>query len=140
MIKKVDHIGIVVHSLAATIPLYRDVLGLEYINTEVVPDGSVRVAFFKTGDVKIELIEPIDNPGVQKFLETRGGGLHHVCYESTDLKADLAALAQQGVRLLDKEPRDGAHHMKVAFAHPKDLAGVLVELAQPAKEYEALYG
>ncbi len=131
MIRKVDHLGIVVRSLEQSIPYYRDLLGLPFLGTEIVPDGTVRVAFFQAGESKIELIEPIANPGVEKFLEKRGEGIHHVCLQTDDIVAELARLAAAGADLIDKAPRAGAHHMQVAFVHPKSMGGVLVELAQP---------
>lgn len=137
MIRKVDHLGIVVRSLEQSIPYYRDLLGLPFLGTEVVPDGTVRVAFFQAGESKLELIEPIANPGVEKFLEKRGEGIHHVCLQTDDIVAELARMEAEGAQLIDKAPRAGAHHMQVAFVHPKSVGGVLVELAQPSDEAHA---
>lgn len=130
MLKNLDHVAIVVESIEAAMPIYRDLLGLEYLSSEVAPDGTVKAAFFKAGGSKIELVEPIDNPGVEKFLQTRGGGLHHVCYETDDIEAELTRLKEQGVRLVDEAPRPGALGKRIAFVHPKSLGGVLVELAE----------
>lgn len=133
MIEKIDHLGIAVKDLEKGIRLYRDVLGLEFLGREVVPDGTVEVAFFKVGESKVELVMPVDNPGVDRFLETRGDGLHHICYATSDINADLERMKAAGARLIDDEPRAGAHGKKVAFVHPKSLSGVLVELSQDAK-------
>lgn len=137
MIRKVDHIGIVVRSLEESIPYWRDLLGLPYLGSEVVPDGTVRVAFFQSGESKIELIEPIDNPGVEKFIERRGEGIHHICLQTDDIVAELGRMQAEGATLIDEQPRPGAHGMQVAFVHPKSLGGVLVELAQPGDDTHA---
>jgi len=131
VIKAVDHIGIVVRDLDAQVALYQDRLGLPYQGTETVPDGTVKVAFFDAGESKIELITPLDNPGVEKFLEKRGEGIHHICYRTDDIEAELERLRADGARLIDERPRDGAHGMRVAFVHPKSMGGVLIELAEP---------
>ncbi len=135
MIKKIDHIAIAVKNLAEEIPRYRDVLGLEFMGTEVVPEQKVTVAFFKVGDVFIELLEPLsaDSP-VSAFIEKKGGGLHHLALEVDDLRSDIRGLQEKGVQMLDKEPRLGAHHAQIAFAHPKSFSGVLYELKQKGDE------
>ncbi len=129
--QQIDHLGLAVRSLEEASQLYRDVLGLTCQGTEEVPDQKVRVVFFEMGEVRIELLEPTaaDSP-IARFLETRGPGLHHVAYRVADLPATLAALRSGGVRLIDEEPRDGAHGMKIAFAHPKSTGGVLTEFCQ----------
>ena len=134
MLKKIDHLGIVVHDLNEAIPKYRDLLGMKYLGRETAPDGTVEVAFFAVGESKVELVQPLDNPSVARFLEKRGEGLHHVCYGSDDIEADLARLAEGGARLIDKEPRPGAHGKRIAFVHPASTSGVLVELSQDAEE------
>lgn len=132
--KKISHIGIAVTSLEAAIPLYRDVLGMEFEGTEEVAEQKVKVAFFIAGESRIELLEATtpDSP-VAKFLEKNGEGIHHLAYEVDDVKAAIAALQAQGVRLIDNEPRRGAHGTSIAFLHPKATGGVLTELCQPHK-------
>lgn len=130
MIKKIDHLGVVVKDLDASIKLYQDTLGLEFNGREVVPDGTVEVAFFRIGESNIELIQPLNNPGVTKFLETRGEGLHHICIETDNIQAELATMKAKGAKLIDEQPRAGAHGKQIAFVHPKSLSGVLVELSQ----------
>ena len=129
--QRIDHLGIAVRSLDEASRFYRDVLGLEYGGTEEIPDQKVRVAFFQIGEVRIELLEPTaaDCP-IAKFLETRGPGLHHIAYQVEDLPGTLAALKAAGVRLIDETPREGAHGMKIAFAHPQSTTGVLTEFCQ----------
>jgi methylmalonyl-CoA/ethylmalonyl-CoA epimerase len=114
--------------------LYRDVMGLACEGTEVIEDQGVRVMFFTLGEVRVELLEPTtDDSPIAKFLAQRGPGLHHVSYRVDDLSATLAALKAAGVKLIDDTPRDGAHGMKIAFAHPKSTDGVLTEFCQPAR-------
>lgn len=135
MLTHIDHIGIAVRSISEALKIFRDLLGFEELSSEVVPDGTVKVAFLKVGGTKLELIEPIANPGVSRFLEKRGEGLHHICFYSTDIASDLEQFRKAGVVLIDQEPRKGAHGMMVAFLHPRSLNGVLVELAQREEEY-----
>ena len=127
----IDHLGFAVHSLEEASRFYRDVLKLKCEGTEEIPDQKVKVIFFRVGDVRIELLEPTaaDSP-IRKFLDKRGPGFHHVAYRVADLPTTLAELTASGVKLIDKEPRDGAHGMKIAFAHPNSTGGVLVEFCQ----------
>lgn len=131
MIKKIDHVAIAVKDLKEEIVRYRDVLGLEFLGTEVVPEQKVTVAFFKVGDVRIELLEPLspDSP-ISAFIEKKGGGLHHLALEVDDIGADIRQLQEKNVQMLDREPRKGAHNAHIAFVHPKSFSGVLYELQQ----------
>jgi len=131
MIKKIDHIAIAVNDLKKEIEVYNKIPGFEFHGTEVVEEQKVTVAFFKVGDVFIELLEPLsDDSPVSKFIEKRGGGLHHISYEVDDVKNEISSFEDKGIRMLDKEPRIGAHKAKIAFAHPKDFSGVLTELKE----------
>jgi len=131
MTKKISHIGIAVKNLEASIPFYRDVLGMEYEGSEVVAEQKVKVAFLVIGESRIELLEPTaDDSPVAKFLEKNGEGTHHIAYEVADLEAALADLKAKGVRLIDETPRNGAHGTRIAFLHPKASGGVLTELCQ----------
>ncbi len=132
MIRKLNHVGIAVESIAAARGFYEDVLGLPFEGMEEVPDQKVRVAFFRCGEVRIELLEPLspDSP-IAKALESRGPGVHHLAFETEDIDAELARLNEQGVRLVDSSPRAGAHHTRIAFLHPKASGKVLTELTQP---------
>jgi len=131
MTGKINHIGIAVKNLEASMPLYRDVLGMTFEGTEEVNDQRVRVAFFAIGESRIELLEPTtpDSP-VAKFLEKNGEGVHHVAYQVADVAAALEELRNTGVRLIDEHPRRGAHGTQIAFLHPKATGGVLTELCQ----------
>lgn len=131
MIGKINHIGIAVSSLEESVPFYRDVLGLEYMGEETVAEQKVRAAMFGVGEVKIELLEPAsDDSPIAKYLEKKGEGIHHVAYESDDIVGELGAMERAGVQLIDKEPRSGAHNMKIAFLHPKSTGKVLTEICQ----------
>ena len=131
MIKKIDHIAIAVKNLEEEIARYRDVLGFKFLGTEVVEEQKVKVAFFEIGNVFIELTSPTsDDSPISKFIEKRGGGIHHIAYETDDILKEIPALEDKGVIMLNKEPKKGAHDAKIAFAHPKSFAGVLVELKE----------
>ncbi len=131
MLGKIDHLGIAVRDLEAAISSYRDVLGLEVTHREVVADQGVEVAKLPVGESAVELICPVDpQGGVARFLEKRGEGIHHVCYEVPDLEEALARLASAGAKLIDARPRVGAGGDLIAFVHPSAMAGVLTELKQ----------
>jgi methylmalonyl-CoA/ethylmalonyl-CoA epimerase len=129
MIKKINHIAIVVPELEAGKTFWADVLGLTVSHEEHVADQAVDVAFLPVGESKIELLEPLDSEsGVAKFMQKRGPGIHHLCLEVDDLEATLAELKAAEVQLIDESPRIGAGGRKMAFIHPKATGGVLVEL------------
>ncbi len=130
MIKKVDHIAIVVHSIEEALQIYEGALGLELSDVKEVPEQGVKVAFLPVGESEIELVEPITTEGgVASFLEKRGEGLHHICLEVEDIEAALQDLRAKGLCLIDRRPRQGAHG-RVAFLHPKSTHGVLIELIE----------
>ena len=132
MTGKINHIGIAVNNLEASLPFYRDTLGMTYEGDEVVAEQKVKVVFLAVGESRIELLEPTDdNSPVAKFLAKNGEGVHHIAYEVADLEAALADLRRDGVRLIDETPRRGAHGTSIAFLHPKATGGVLTELCQP---------
>jgi methylmalonyl-CoA/ethylmalonyl-CoA epimerase len=132
VIEKINHIAIAVRSLQEHIPFYRDVLNLEYRGTEVVEDQKVRLAVFRVGEVQIELLEPTepDSP-ISAYIEKRGEGMHHISYQVDDIEGQIAELKKKRVRMIDGQPRDGAHGSRIAFLHPKSSAKVLTELTQP---------
>lgn len=134
MLDRIDHIGIAVRSIDQKIPLYRDVLGLEFEGTEEVAEQKVRVAFFKLGESLIELLEPTaDDSPVAKFLEKNGEGIHHLAAGCDDIDEARRKAAEGGLRLLSDEPRDGAHGKLISFVHPKDTGGVLLEFTERRK-------
>lgn len=131
MMRKIDHLGIVVRDLEAALAHWAGLLGIEAVHREVVADQGVEVAKFPVGESSVELIMPVkEGTGIAKFLEKRGEGIHHVCYAVPDLEAELARLAASGVALIDEKPRVGAGGDLIAFLHPKSTNGVLTELKQ----------
>jgi methylmalonyl-CoA/ethylmalonyl-CoA epimerase len=129
MIKKINHIAIVVSDLEASMRFWVDALGLELSHKETVASQGVEVAFLPIGDSKIELLQPIDNEsGVARYLEKRGSGLHHLCVEVENIVATLAKLEAADVQLINEEPVVGSDGRKFAFIHPKSANGVLLEL------------
>jgi methylmalonyl-CoA/ethylmalonyl-CoA epimerase len=131
MIEKIDHLGIAVESLADTIPIFRDLLGLELLEEEEVPEQKVRVAKFRVGDVDIELLEPTspESP-IAKFLSARGQGIHHIAYKTDDICGQIEKLVDKGAAMIDNVPRTGAGGMKIAFIHPKSTAKILTEICE----------
>jgi methylmalonyl-CoA/ethylmalonyl-CoA epimerase len=134
MLKRIHHVGVVVPDLEQALSFWRDVLGLQFRKSATVEDQGVRAALLDAGGAEIELLEPLNREGgVGKFLERRGGGLHHVCFESDDVAADLEAARGRGLPLIDRKPRRGLAGM-ICFLHPKATCGVLVEYAQVVDE------
>ncbi|MEX2247599.1 MAG: methylmalonyl-CoA epimerase [Dehalococcoidia bacterium] len=131
MIKKVHHIGIVVRDMEQAMRFYRDTLGLHVHRQEMIEDQGVKAALLTLGDSEIELLEPVaPDTGVARYLERRGEGLHHLCFEVLSVDTDLAGLKQKQVELIDQEPRDGLAG-RICFLHPSALDGTLVELCEP---------
>ena len=131
---KIDHIGIAVKKLSVSIPLFEKLLNAPCYKTEVVEMEQVNTAFFKTGDSKIELIEAYA-PGsvINKFIEKKGEGLHHIAFETDDLEGEVTRLLNNGFTLINEVPKKGADNKLVCFLHPKDTNGVLVELVMEIK-------
>jgi methylmalonyl-CoA/ethylmalonyl-CoA epimerase len=131
MLKKIHHVGVVVPDLEQAMALWRDLLGLRLTKTQTIQDQGVKAALLQVGESEIELLEPLspDN-GVGKFLSRRGGGLHHVCFETADVERELDGAKARGIQLIDQKPRLGLAGM-ICFLHPKATRGVLVEYAQP---------
>jgi len=131
---KISHLGIATKGIEEALKFWEDALGLENVHTEVVEDQKVRVAMLPLGESRIELLEPTseDSP-ISKFLEKRGGGIHHIAVEVDDIEAALAKLKSEGARLIDESPRIGAEGCLVAFVHPASANGVLLELVQENK-------
>jgi len=134
MITKINHIGIAVSSVDAYLKFYTEALGLKLDEIEVVEEQKVRTAIIKVGESKIELLESTDPEGtIAKFIQNKGEGLHHLAFETTDVKETLADLKKKGIPLIDNEPRKGVQHTQMAFLHPK-TARVLVEVVEEPKK------
>jgi methylmalonyl-CoA epimerase len=128
MLKKIDHLGIAVHSLEEARQFYEGALGLSCEKVEEIPSQKVRTAFYALGEVHIELLEPMDEESpVAKFLAKNGPGVHHVAYAVDDVQAQLEQASQSGCKLINQEPVPGAGGKQVAFLHPKSSFGVLTE-------------
>ena len=128
---KINHLGIATKGIEEALKFWEDALGLENIQTEVVEDQKVRVAMLPLGESRIELLEPTsDDSPISKFLEKRGGGIHHIAVDVEDIEVSLKKLKDQGMRLIDETPRIGAEGCLVAFVHPSSANGVLLELVQ----------
>lgn len=135
MIQRIDHLGIAVRCLDSSIPAFERLLGSTCQGRETVESQRVKTAFFQVGEIAIELLEPTDPQSpIAKFIESRGEGLHHVALATDGVGHELERLADKGVRLIDAEPRPGAHGKEIAFVHPKSALGVLVELCSPPKQ------
>jgi methylmalonyl-CoA/ethylmalonyl-CoA epimerase len=124
----IEHIGIAVSRLEESISYYEKVLGLECYAIEEVADQKVRTAFFQVGETKIELLESTDPEGpIGKFIEKKGPGVHHLAFAMEDVAKALQNAKDQGVRLIDEQPRKGAEGLQIGFLHPKSTQGVLTE-------------
>ena len=131
MIRRLDHIAIAVPDLRHAIQRFCMDLGLPLLGQEDVPAQSTTTAFLPVGETRIELVHPMEGKGpIQTFLDKRGGGLHHLCFETDDIMGDVARLKSKGYRALSEQPSPGAHGSQVIFFHPKDFDGVLIELVQ----------
>lgn len=129
--KHIDHIGIAVKNLEEAISTYEKLLNADCYKREVVEDQKVDTAFFKTGESKVELLgATADDSVIKKYVEKRGEGIHHVAFEVDDIRAEMKRLQTEGFTLLSDEPSRGADNKLVAFVHPKDNNGVLIELCQ----------
>lgn len=125
---KIAHIGIAVNDLDAALALFRDTLGLHVEYRRAVPEQGVEIVGLAVGESEVELLKPLSpDSGVAKFLEKRGEGIHHVCFEVDDVEATLRDLESRGYALIDKTPRTGSNGRKLAFVHPKSTHGVLIE-------------
>jgi methylmalonyl-CoA/ethylmalonyl-CoA epimerase len=129
-ITKIHHVAVIVRNLEAALGLYRDKLGLKVESILDMEYDHVTIGFLPVGDTKIELVQPTDNTtGSARFLESKGEGFHHVCFEVPDIQKALDALAAMGLTLVDVAPRKGGEG-PVAFVHPRSCNGVLVELIE----------
>jgi methylmalonyl-CoA/ethylmalonyl-CoA epimerase len=130
-VKRIDPIAIVVDDIEAALAFWRDALGLELDHVEEVAEQKSVVAFLPAGESEVELVKPTTaDSGVARYLQKRGPGMHHICFEVDDIEASLAALKDKGVRLINETPVTGSGGRQIAFIHPESTNGVLVELYQ----------
>ena len=131
MVRRIEHIAVAVKDVEASTRLFKTLLGTTPSPIEMLPDERVKVAFFELGESRLELVQGIgsDNP-MSKFIERRGEGLHHICFEVEDLPETLRLLDAAGFPLIDSVPKPGSSGTRVAFLHPKGCNGVLIELVE----------
>ncbi len=136
MVKKLNHVAIAVSNLEESAKFYQDIMGLKLKGVEVVTAQKSKVGFFPIGETNVELVQPAepDSPLV-KFLETKGQGIHHICFEVDDIESEIKTFLEKGATLIDQKPRPGAHNSRVAFIHPKSSSGVLIELVELDKRH-----
>jgi methylmalonyl-CoA/ethylmalonyl-CoA epimerase len=136
MIKKVHHVGVVVRDIDSAMRFWRDTLGLHVHKMQTIDEQGVRAALMTVGDSEIELIEPtVNDNGVARYLDAKGEGLHHVCFQVDSVDADLESLKARGIEMIDQTPRIGIAG-RICFLHPKAMRGTLVELCEPVDEPE----
>jgi methylmalonyl-CoA/ethylmalonyl-CoA epimerase len=132
-LKKINHVAIVVADIDESLKFWRDALGIEMSHIEDVLSQKAQVAFLPLGDSEVELVKPTAyDTGAAKFLAERGGGMHHLCFETDDVAGMLASLKEKGIKLINEEPIV-LPGRKMAFVHPKSTGGVLVELYELTK-------
>jgi len=129
VIKRIDHVAVVVENMDDATAFWQDALGLKISHTENIADQESVIAFLPVGGSEVELVEPTtETSGIARYLDKRGPGIHHVCFEVDNLQATLDRLDAQGIELINREPTTGAGGTRVAFVHPRSANGVLVEL------------
>lgn len=135
---KIEHLGIAVEDLETAMKTYTALFGAPAYKVEEVASEGVRTAFFRSGPNKIELLEGIgtQNP-ISRFISKKGEGIHHVAFAVEDIRSAMERLASEGFTLLNEEPKPGADNKLVAFVHPKDAHGVLIELCQERSDQES---
>ena len=128
-ITHIEHLGIAVKSIEEQLAYYEQTLGVKCYAIEEVTDQKVKTAFFKIGQTKIELLEPTcEESTIARFIEKRGEGIHHIAFAVPDVQKALYEMEAKGVQLVDKEPRNGAEGLSIAFLHPTSTCGILTEL------------
>lgn len=131
MITGLDHVAIAVPDLEAAIKRFCEDFGIALDGIEEVIPAKTKTAFLPLKGTSIELVHPLNGEGaIQGFLDKKGGGIHHICFSTDDVVADMERLRQKGYTLLSETPQPGAHNTKVVFIHPKSCGGVLIELAE----------
>ncbi|WP_296970629.1 methylmalonyl-CoA epimerase [Tepidanaerobacter sp. EBM-38] len=131
MIEKIDHIGVAVKSIQESMKVYTEILGLKITGIETIEEQKVKTAFIPIGESEIELLESTADDGpIAKFIEKHGEGVQHIALRVNNIDQKLEELKQKDVKLIDEKPRIGAGGAKIAFIHPKDTKGVLIELCE----------
>ena len=135
MIRRLDHIGIAVKDLETVLGMYSKGLGLSPSHQETVQDQQVKTAFLPVGETHLELLQSLSPDGpIARFVDRRGEGVHHLCFLVDDIEQTLAECRDAGMTLIDEQPRVGANNRLVAFVHPRDTHGVLIEFSQIQEE------
>jgi methylmalonyl-CoA/ethylmalonyl-CoA epimerase len=130
-LNKIEHIGIAVKSIEESLKYYEDILGLKCYTIEEVKEQKVKTAFLRIGETKLELLEATSNDSpIAKFIEKRGEGIHHIAFDTDEIKETLNELKNKGIRLIDETSRKGAEGLEIAFLHPKSTGGVLTEICK----------
>lgn len=133
--KKIEHVGIAVKNLEVSIALFEKILNTQCYKTELVDSEQVNTAFFSSGENKVELLQATSEGSViNKFIEKKGEGLHHIAFEVDDIESEMERLQNEGFTLLNAKPKPGADNKMVCFLHPKETNGVLIELVMERKE------
>jgi methylmalonyl-CoA/ethylmalonyl-CoA epimerase len=131
MIKRVNHIGVIVHDLDKTLKVYERIFGLKPTTVKTAMEGKARVAFVPVGDGEIELIQPLDpNLPQSKFLQTRGQGIHHISLSTDNIESEVARMTREGVAFAAEAPKIGAHGVKIIFTKPETTDNITVELCE----------
>lgn len=131
MVKNLNHIGIAVADLNKSIDIFRKLFSVQEFHLETIESQKVKIASFKVGDILIELTAPLDDDSpIAKFIEKKGEGIHHLAFEVEGIEKELNRLKQEDFQLINEKPTQGAHHMLIAFIHPKSTNNVLIELCQ----------
>jgi methylmalonyl-CoA/ethylmalonyl-CoA epimerase len=134
-IKRINHVAIVVDDIEDTLHFWRDALGLELAHVEDVPDQEAVVAFFPVGEAEVELVKPTtEDSGISRYLDKRGPGIHHICFEVDDIDACLLKLKDKQIRLINEQAIVGTGGKRIAFIHPESTHGVLIELYELTSE------
>jgi methylmalonyl-CoA/ethylmalonyl-CoA epimerase len=132
---RINHLGIATTGLDEAMARMARLFEVEADHVEAVPEQKVKTAFFPVGESSLEFLESTDAEGpIGKFIAKRGPGIHHICFEVDDIEATVKMLVAKGVRMIDEAPRNGAHGCRVAFIHPSETGGVLMELSQSSHQ------
>ena len=129
--KKIEHIGIAVKNLKNANFLFKKLFGVDNYKEEIVESEGVSTSFYMIGETKVELLEATsESSPINKFINKRGEGVHHIAFEVENIESEIQRLKSEGFKLINDFPKDGADNKRIAFIHPKDTSGVLIELCQ----------